>query len=92
MLKRDKDGVIYGANEGSIIYAALIADGFNPIVEEKNKDSNDENQEAEELALEDMKLEDLKVVAKQLGLSGYSNLKKDELIEIIEPMKQIKGC
>lgn len=82
MLKREKDGVIYGANEGSIIYAALIADGFEPIKEEKNDNQG-------EKSLEEMKVDELKQLAKDLGLTGASNFKRDELIEVIQSMRQI---
>ena len=58
------------------------------VLDNMNKDFIQDLNEAYDLAiLEDlpnMTVERLKDVAKELGLEGYSKLKKEELIELIE--------
>lgn len=58
------------------------------VLDNMNKDFIQDINEAYDLAiLEDlpnMTVERLKDVAKELGLEGYSKLKKEELIELIE--------
>lgn len=44
----------------------------------EEKESTDE-----EKSLEDLKVEELKELAKEKGIEGYSKLKKDELIDLL---------
>ena len=53
-------------------------------VEEKAEEVVEEKNETKEKALEDMTLTELKAVAKERGIKGYSTMKKDDLINVLK--------
>ncbi|HID1251443.1 TPA: Rho termination factor N-terminal domain-containing protein [Clostridioides difficile] len=55
--------------EDSILKDKLIQDGFKLLEDKKN------------INIENLGIEELKNLAKENGIEGYSKLKKDELIE-----------
>lgn len=62
-----------------------LKDGFEELKKEKEDDgsqSNGTNQSSDK-SLEEMKVPELKEVAKSLGITGYSNLTQAELIKVI---------
>lgn len=56
------------------------------LVEEKQTEQSEANAE-EQKSLSDMKVAELKELAKKREIKGYSDMKKDELIKVLEGVK-----
>lgn len=59
--------------------------------EEVGEDEVEVSDPVREIILEDRNVKDLKALAKELKIAGYSRLKKDELIELIEEAEEAEG-
>ncbi|MDG8326604.1 Rho termination factor N-terminal domain-containing protein [Streptococcus pneumoniae] len=78
MRKYEKLNQVYTVQEGSLLEAQLIADGFEEVIED--------GQISEILAthsLSEMTLAELKALAKEKGIEGYSTKSKEDLLGVL---------
>lgn len=78
MRKYEKLNQVYTVQEGSLLEAQLIADGFEEVIED--------GQISEILAthsLSEMTLVELKALAKEKGIEGYSTKSKEDLLGVL---------
>jgi len=70
--------VIYATERAyNVIYKRQ---GFKPLEESTFKEMKDVVEECKEIDLKRLKLEELRELAKEKDIEGYSKMKKDELI------------
>lgn len=78
MRKYEKLNQVYTVQEGSLLEAQLIADGFEEIVED-----NQINEILATHSLSEMTLVELKALAKEKGIEGYSTKSKEDLLGVL---------
>ena len=78
MRKYEKLNQVYTVQEGSFLEAQLIADGFEEIVED-----NQINEILATHSLSEMTLVELKALAKEKGIEGYSTKSKEDLLGVL---------
>ena len=78
MRKYEKLNQVYTVQEGSLLEAQLIADGFEEIVEDKQI-----NEILATHSLSEMTLVELKALAKDKGIEGYSTKSKEDLLGVL---------
>lgn len=78
MRKYEKLNQVYTVQEGSLLEDQLIADGFEEIVED-----NQINEILATHSLSEMTLVELKALAKEKGIEGYSTKSKEDLLGVL---------